>query len=379
MLRTHVHPRISRPAQRVLLFLGDGIVTGAVLLFATYARGLVPFGTGSDFGYPLPAAALLIAAWLFMLQVFGSYQLRHLRAGTIEYKRVVMASFALAALVGIGSYLLKLEFPRGIYVLLFGAGTAGLVLARYGRRKVTGAIHRQGALMTPVVVAGGSGHVDAIAKVLRRETWLGYKVIGAITHDRLDQTPGGLPVLGSVTDTLALITEHNIVTVIFAEGSFSSPADFRRMAWELEEHEIRMIVVPALTEISAQRLDVRPVAGLPLVDVARPQAIAAARWIKRTWDAAGAAALLLLASPVMALVALAIKLEDGGPILFRQTRVGLHGQNFQCLKFRSMVQDAEARLAELITANQGAGPAVQVDQRPTNHQNRPLHPPVLFG
>ena len=140
-----------------------------------------------------------------------------------------------------------------------------------------------------------------------------------------------------------------------------------------------MIVVPALTEISAQRLDVRPVAGLPLVDVARPQAIAAARWIKRTWDAAGAAALLLLASPVMALVALAIKLEDGGPILFRQTRVGLHGQNFQCLKFRSMVQDAEARLAELITANQGAGPAVQVDQRPTNHQNRPLHPPVLFG
>ncbi len=152
--------------------------------------------------------------------------------------------------------------------------------------------------------------------------------------------------------------------MIFAEGSFQSPADFRRMAWELEEHEIHMIVVPALTDISAQRLDVRPVAGLPLVDVARPQAIAAARWIKRTWDAAGAAVLLLLASPVMALVALAIKIEDGGPVLFRQTRVGLRGENFQCLKFRSMVLDAEARLAELAAANEGSGPLFKMTQDP---------------
>ena len=361
---TQVHWRISRLAQRVLVCLGDLIVTGAALVFAIYARGLAPFGLATDSGDPLLAVAPLVAIWLVMLQVFGSYQLTHLRAGAIEYRRVVMASFALAALVGIGSYLLKLEFPRGIYVLLFGAGTAGLVLARYARRKATGAIHRRGALMTPIVVGGEAGHVDAIAKVLRRETWLGYEVIGAITHDRHDQTPAGLPVLGSVTDTLAVITEHSIATVIFAEGSFSSPSEFRRMAWELEEHQIHMIVVPALTDIGARRLDVRPVAGLPLVDVARPQAIEAGRWIKRTWDAAGAAVLLLLASPVMALVAVAIKGEDGGPILFRQTRVGLRGQTFQCLKFRSMVLDAETRLAELITANEGAGPLFKLTNDP---------------
>jgi exopolysaccharide biosynthesis polyprenyl glycosylphosphotransferase len=226
------------------------------------------------------------------------------------------------------------------------------------------AIHRQGGLMTPIVVAGDSGHVDEIAKVLRRETWLGYKVVGAVTRYRGDTTPNGLPILGQVTDTVDVIKNHDIATVIFAEGSFQSPADFRRMAWELEEHEIHMIVVPALTDISAQRLDVRPVAGLPLVDVARPQAIAAARWIKRTWDAAGAAVLLLLASPVMALVALAIKIEDGGPVLFRQTRVGLRGEDFQCLKFRSMVMDAEARLAELAAANEGSGPLFKMTQDP---------------
>jgi len=213
-------------------------------------------------------------------------------------------------------------------------------------------------------VAGESGHVDAISKVLRRESWLGYRVVGAVTRDRAETTPMGLPVLGSVADTVAVIEQHDIATVIFAEGSFSSPADFRRMAWELEEQDIHMIVVPALTDISAQRLTVRPVAGMPLVDVDRPQAMAAARWIKRFWDVVGASLLLLLAAPVMGLVAISIKLEDGGPILFRQTRVGLKGAVFDCLKFRSMAPDAEARLAALAAQNEGSGPLFKMTHDP---------------
>jgi len=363
--RAQGHWLISRQSQHAFLVLGDTLVIGAALLFAIYARGLLPFdGAGDTAQLVYLTAPLIIGGWLLMLQMFGSFKLGHLRAGAVEYKRVVMASFAMAGLVGIGSYLSKTDFPRGIFVLLFGLGTTLLVAGRFARRRTMGAIHRQGALMTPIVVAGESGHVDAIAKVLRRETWLGYRVVGAITRDRVDQTPGGLPVLGGLEDTVAVIDEHKVATVIFAEGSFQAPSDFRRMAWQLEEHDVHMVVVPALTDVSAQRLDVRPVAGLPLVDVARPQAIAAARWIKRTWDAVGAGTLLLLASPVMAAVALAIKLEDGGPVLFRQTRVGLRGQEFACLKFRSMGMDAEARLAELMAANEGSGPLFKMTHDP---------------
>jgi len=354
---------VGRTTQRYLLFGADALIIAAALLLGVFARGLVPLDGGAA-GLPALATVAVGAIWLTTLFAFGTYQLRHLRAGTTEYKRVLMASFVVGGVTAILSYLTKAEFPRGLYVLSFGLGTISLVTARFVRRKSMAAIHRQGALMTPIVVAGDSGHVDEIAKVLRRETWLGYKVVGAVTRYRGDTTPNGLPILGQMTDTVDVIKNHDIATVIFAEGSFQSPADFRRMAWELEEHEIHMIVVPALTDISAQRLDVRPVAGLPLVDVARPQAIAAARWIKRTWDAAGAAVLLVLASPVMALVALAIKIEDGGPVLFRQTRVGLRGEDFQCLKFRSMVMDAEARLAELAAANEGSGPLFKMTQDP---------------
>ena len=354
---------VARTTQRYLLFLVDALIIGAALLVGVFARGFVPMDGGAP-GLSALATVAVGALWLTALMAFGTYQLRHLRAGTTEYKRVLMASFVVAGATAILSYLVKAEFPRGLYVLSFGLGTAGLVGTRFVRRKAMAAIHRQGGLMTPIVVAGESRHVDEIAKVLRRETWLGYKVVGAVTRQGGETTPSGLPVLGQVTDTVDVIKDHDIATVIFADGSFRSPADFRRMAWELEEREIHMIVVPALTDISAQRLDVRPVAGLPLVDVARPQAIAAARWIKRTWDAVGAAVLLVLAAPVMALVALAIKLEDGGPVLFRQTRVGLRGETFQCLKFRSMGLDAEARLAELVAANEGSGPLFKMTNDP---------------
>ncbi len=362
--RTRGHWLVSRGAQRFFLVFVDGFVIALSTLLAVQLSGLMPFD-GGDFSHLVALSLPLIGAvWLALVNSFGGYRLRYQRAGATEYKRVVMASFTAAGAVGIGSYLLKAEFPRGMFVALFAMGTIGLIGSRFARRQVMHAIHRQGALLTPVVVAGDSAHIDTIANVLRRETWLGYRVVGAVTSDRASQTPAGLPVLGTMADAVDVIDDHDIATVIFAEGAFASPADFRRMAWELEEQDVHMIVVPTLTDVSAQRLDVRPVAGLPLVDVDRPQAIEAARWMKRTWDIVGSAILLTLLSPVMGLVALVIKLEDGGPVLFRQTRVGLKGQPFECLKFRSMCIDAEARLAALMAQNEGAGPLFKLTHDP---------------
>lgn len=355
----------SHAFQGLTLYLGDALVILAALAVAFVLKGVAPLG-GTELvdvtaRYALP---LLLAGWLFALHVFGADQQRHLRAGAIEYKRVLTASFAVAAVVGVGSYLLNVEFPRTVYVLAFTVGTGALLVARFARRRVMGALHRHGILTTPLLVAGESGHVDAIAQVLRRETWLGYRVIGALTSDVTATTPGGLPVLGRISETVDVIDDHRVDAVIFADGSFASPSDFRRTAWQLEEHAVQMIVVPALTEISAQRLEIRPVAGLPLLDVDQPQAVAAARWIKRTFDVIGASLLLLFSAPVMVLVALAIKLEDGGPVLFRQVRVGLKGQTFECLKFRSMVIDAEAQLATLAQSNEAAGPLFKMTRDP---------------
>ncbi len=237
-------------------------------------------------------------AWMAMLALCGAYSLNHLQTGMVEYQRVALASGFFASAIGIGCFLTKYDLSRGFFVLLFVIGVPALLLGRFARRQAFNRLRRQGLFQTPVLVAGSPAHVDEIARVLRREKWLGYQIVGAVTPAELEETPGGLPVLGRVCEVVDLVRDSEIDAVIFAEGSFPDSQHFKRMAWELEEHETQMIVVPALTDISSERLNPRPVAGLPLVHVERPQALQASRWIKRAFDIVGSSILLLLVGAV---------------------------------------------------------------------------------
>src|SRR5699024_7928325 len=102
-----------------------------------------------------------------------------------------------------------------------------------------------------------------------------------------------------------------------------------------------------VSEISGDRIRMRPVAGLPLVHMDLPRSRKALKKGKRIFDVAASSALLLLLAPVFALIALIVRLGDGGSVIFRQQRVGRGGEPIEFLKFRSMVLDAEARRVEL--------------------------------
>jgi exopolysaccharide biosynthesis polyprenyl glycosylphosphotransferase len=112
---------------------------------------------------------------------------------------------------------------------------------------------------------------------------------------------------------------------------------------------VRAIIVPSLTDVSSERLKVRPVAGLPLVHVDAPRTVQASHWAKRVFDILGSAGAMLLISPLLLATAVWIKFHDGGPVLFRQTRIGRDGRPFSCYKFRSMVTDAEQLRIDLET------------------------------
>jgi exopolysaccharide biosynthesis polyprenyl glycosylphosphotransferase len=125
-----------------------------------------------------------------------------------------------------------------------------------------------------------------------------------------------------------------------------------------------MIVIPSLSDISAGRMTMRPVGGLPLVHVGQPQSLRASRGLKRAFDLVGASLLLLLATPVMLLTVLGIRLEDRGPVFFRQTRIGRDGKPFDCFKFRSMVVDAETLLSTVSHLNTNDGVLFKAQQDP---------------
>jgi exopolysaccharide biosynthesis polyprenyl glycosylphosphotransferase len=129
----------------------------------------------------------------------------------------------------------------------------------------------------------------------------------------------------------------------------------RRLAWELEKDGTDLCVAPALMDVAGPRTTVRSVAGLPLLQVDHAELAGVKRVIKSFFDMIIAAAALIVFSPVLAFISVAIVLDSPGPVLFTQTRVGKDGQLFPVLKFRTMVADAEARKAALLALNEGDG------------------------
>jgi exopolysaccharide biosynthesis polyprenyl glycosylphosphotransferase len=295
------------------------------------------------------AGPAMIVGWVLMIFLGGGYRARTFGAGLDEFRRITNSSLATAALVGISCYLLRFQLSRGFFVLAFVIGIPVLVLGRYLLRRSVHRAREHGNLLHRVVIAGTEGHVDEIASVLRREKWLGYHVIGALVPDPggRSATHSGTPLLGSSRSIAQTAVEAEADVVFLAGGAFDSSADMRRLAWDLEDEDVQVVIAPSVTDVSSERVSVRPVGGLPLIHLEKPRSEAAMRRAKRTFDMVGSALLLLVLSPVLAFAALRVWRHDRGPILFRQTRVGRDGGTFHCWKFRTMVTNAEELLASL--------------------------------
>jgi exopolysaccharide biosynthesis polyprenyl glycosylphosphotransferase len=144
-------------------------------------------------------------------------------------------------------------------------------------------------------------------------------------------------------------------TVAVLPCSEIDAVSLRRLAWELEKTGTDLCVAPSLLDVAGPRTTIRPTAGLTLLHVDHPQLSGARQVFKGMFDRFVALVALMLLSPLMLAFAAAIRLSDGGPALFIQTRVGKHGKVFRIYKFRTMVVDAEARLAGLRAHNEHDG------------------------
>jgi exopolysaccharide biosynthesis polyprenyl glycosylphosphotransferase len=351
--------RALRALPLTALLLDLLLVTSTVLLAAFGRSRIVHFGSGSPAlsqsvsgpslsqGVALVAVPLVIG-WIGLIALRGGYDRGIFGAGADEYKAVVNASLLTAALLGIGCYLLKLPLSRGFFVFAFLIGPVLLAAGRHLLRRSLHRARRHGALGQRTIVVGGEDHVDAVAGVLARETWLGYDVLGALVPaGSTVETEGGIQVLGGVDEAAAVVRAYEADVVFVVGGAFDAPLAMRNLVWDLESDNVQVIMAPGVTDVSSERIRVRPVAGLPLLHLDRPRSQDALRWAKRTFDVLGSATLLAFASPLIVWTAWQIKRHDGGPVLFRQTRVGRDGSFFTCLKFRSMVLDAENSLTEL--------------------------------
>ncbi len=355
--RTEVqaHSGSARPARRrvgrarlplTIAALDLLLIVLATLIAIQFRVALPYFGTASDVVLnTAPAAVFVTIAWLAVLAMIGAYDHDIMGAGSEEFRNIVNGSLGTAALVGVSAFLLKFPLSRGFFLLLFVVGIPLLLIGRVTARRILQRLRQRGHLSQRVLLIGTPGHLGEINSVLQRERWLGYEVVGCLVptdYAGLTETSSGIPVIGHTDTVRDHVDETGVDIVFFTAGAAASSKELRRIAWDLEDHaHVQIIVAPNLTDVSAGRVRIRPVAGLPLMHLGRPRSQVAASGAKRAFDVLGSLALLSILGPVMLTLALWVRLSDGGPALYRQTRVGRDGEEFTCLKFRSMVVNAD--------------------------------------
>lgn len=344
------------------------LVDGFVIVWAVAGAYVIRFGTeptlvvsGQEVNYAWLSAALSIAWWT-MLGAWNSRQSHVLGAGTDEYKRVAAASLWLFGLVAIVSYVFRIDTARGYVGIALPTGLLGLLMARWLLRQHLSVHRQEGRSMSRLMLVGGPSAIAHLASSLERAKHAGYLPIAAYTPGATDgfavEAESGLPVLGFKPDTASImeaIDRCSADAVAISAGVQLHPQILRHLGWELAARNVGLIMAPALTDIAGPRIHTQQVAGLPLIHVTTPTLEGGQRVAKRLFDIFVSGLLILLAAPVMAVIACLVKIDSRGPVLFRQERVGKEGNHFKMLKFRSMVENAESQLDELVHRSEGNG------------------------
>ncbi|MER7275289.1 sugar transferase [Dactylosporangium sp. NPDC000244] len=336
---------------RTLLVLdfAIGLMAGAVAFEARFSGGLTLYNAR----YVL-LSVLLPIAFTASLAANRAYEKRYLFVGTDEYQRVLRAGLALTAATVFVAYTTETRIARVWFFVALPLVTFGCLLARFLLRQLLHrARKRRGACMRRVVVVGHELAVEAMARQLRRERYHGLKVVGACLPG--DGEVADVPILGRFDEVAGAVRRARADTVLVLSCPELDGHALRRLAWHLERDDIDLIVASTLIDVAGSRTTIRPVDGLPMLHVEHPTLNGARRLVKALVDRAGAVALLVLASPLLAVLAIAVRMDSTGPVLFRQTRVGKDGHEFVIFKFRTMHIDAEARLAELRHLNEVDG------------------------
>ena len=300
----------------------------------------------------LVLTVVLPPLWLIAVRIVGGYEMRFLGTGSDEFRRVLNAGAALTSALILVSYSANTQLSRGYLAISMPAVVTLDMLARFRLRKRLHSVRNNGLCMSTVVAVGHEPAVEQLIQEFRREPYHGLEVVAACLPGKSTATEiAGVPVVGDFSATADAVRNIGAATVAVLSCPEIGGIELRTLAWELEKTGTDLYVAPALLDVAGPRTTIRPTAGLTLLHVDHPQLSGPRQVVKDLFDRCAAAVALIMLSPLMLALALAIWLTDKGPAFFIQRRVGKDGQVFRIFKFRTMVVDAEKRLAELQASN----------------------------
>lgn len=351
----------------------------------------------------VPLAAYLeflpfvLAVWGGVLLLSGLYRTRRAQRLTLVAYAVARA-VVLGLVVSLGALFFYREFSFSrLHVILF-AGVASVLLVglRFGIYTVLRRGRESGRNVRRVLIVGAGKAGQRLARAFRHYPWMGFEVVGFL-DDREGAVEAEPPdplyperverpnVLGPVSDVETILDRHadggRGVDLVYAALPLSAAAKIQQVAAACGRHTAHLCLVPDLFGLDLLvNSRISDVDGLPVIHLMDEAPFDVRQIVKRAGDVAFSAAALVLLSPLLAAIAVAVKLSSPGPALYRQVRMGLNGQTFEILKFRSMPVDAEKETGAVwSTKGESRATAVGAFLRRTSLDELPQFWNVLRG
>jgi exopolysaccharide biosynthesis polyprenyl glycosylphosphotransferase len=346
---------------KIVLVLGDG---AAILLGFTFALWFTTFGDVHGPLRTMGVAALAAVAGLWAMRSQGLLLARVSSVRVVEITRTARAMVILAALMLLFDRVVKVDLYVRYTVFACSVSFVLVCVSRSAFRSWLSQARERGQYRRKVAIIGTDEEAARLLDLFNTHLDIGVVVMGVI-GDPTQAASRGLTDLwlGSVERTESLVEFLDVSGVVVSPSGLA-PSRLNELIRNLHAAGRHVHVATGIQGIDARRFRSLPLAHEPLFYVEAPSLAKAQIVAKRCFDIVFASLAIIVLSPVLLAVSLAVKFGDGGPVLFTQLRVGRVGRTFGVLKFRSMAVDAEARLAELKAENERQGPLFKMERDP---------------
>ena len=342
----------------LLLIVIDALIINVSFILAYYIRfewflgkspAIIPQLT--RFYYILIFVTFL---WLALFKLLGLYDKKDITSTADEASSIFGATIVGTLLLLALLFLYRgFWFSRALLLYALAICSALMIFSRYMLGGARREFYKRGIGVRRTLIIGAGEIGRGLAFKMFSEKDIGYKAVAFLDDDpdKAGKNFHGVPVMGSIISTKNKIKELNIDEVILATGKLHQQKVLDIIT-ECEGEGVEFKLVPGILELIASRISTDEIGGIPLLTVKEIRLQGFNALLKRFVDIAVSLSGLLLLSPLILLVAIAVRLESKGPILFMQKRVGKDGRTFNLYKFRSMIQGAEA-MFERVVAEKG--------------------------
>jgi exopolysaccharide biosynthesis polyprenyl glycosylphosphotransferase len=332
------------------LFISDGIITQCTLWLAMQLRFIIPYGQPVEPEWVpqwvyIPSWRLHLVIgflWVASFIVLDVYTPRRIVRWVDEFQRILLAhtvaALSLAGLLYLGNVqLLRLTYIYFCLISITCLLTYRVLLRTWHRFQ-----HGPSSSVARILIVGAGQVGREIIEEFGRQQWPGVEVVGFLDDGPQQQhrLVRGVPVLGKINSIIDVVQAKEVDEVLVALPA-SAHERIANLITQLQDLPVRIRIAPDYFSLAFFGATVESLGGIPLIGLRDPAINEFQRFIKRVLDIILSTIALILSTPLLAVVALAIKLEDGGPILYLADRVGENGQLFKMYKFRSMVVNAD--------------------------------------